>query len=83
MGFPLLPQLSAATELLVVNLIAQHDPQSDAQFACRRDPRLSHSLLDELAPIETLYLQVFSYRMHGRFGPQIAQQRVAFLGQFS
>src|ERR1700758_4480782 len=26
LGFPLLPQLSAATELLVINLIAHHNP---------------------------------------------------------
>src|SRR5215813_1255271 len=53
MGFPCLPQPSAAAELFVVNLVAQHDPQPDPQFAGRRYPRLAHSFLDELAPIET------------------------------
>ncbi len=38
MGFPTLPQLSAATELFVINLVAHHDPQPDPQFACGRDP---------------------------------------------
>src|SRR5258708_40245822 len=31
MGFPALPLLSAAAELFVVNLVAQHDPQADTQ----------------------------------------------------
>jgi hypothetical protein len=83
MGFPTLPQLSAAAELFVVNLVAHHNPQPDAWFACRRDPCLAHSFLDELPPIEAFKLRIFLNRMHGRFGPQIAQQGVAFLGQFS
>jgi hypothetical protein len=33
MGFPLLPQLSAAAELFIINLIAQHDPQPNAPFS--------------------------------------------------
>ena len=52
MGFPLLPQPSAATELFVINLVTHHDPQPDTQFPCRCDPCLAHSFLDELAPIE-------------------------------
>jgi hypothetical protein len=83
MGFPLLPQLSAATELCIINLIAQHDPQPNSQFASRCDPRFSHSLLHQLATIEALQLPIFLYRMHRCFRPQIAQQLVAFLGQFS
>src|ERR1700680_1219479 len=75
MGFPALPLLSAAAELFVINLVAQHDPQPDPQFARRRDPRLPHSFLDELAAVETFQLRIFPYRMYRRFGPQIAQQR--------
>src|SRR4029077_17967280 len=83
MGFPLLPQPSAATALVVINLVTHHDPQPDTQFACRCDPCLAHSFLDELATLEALQLRVFPYRMHPCFGPQIAQQGVALLGQFS
>jgi hypothetical protein len=54
-----------------------------AQLACRRDPRLAHSFLDELATIEAFQLRVFRGRMHHCFGPQVAQQHVALLGQFS
>src|SRR2546430_13717552 len=75
MGFPALPPLSAATELFVVNLVAQHDPQADTQFVRRRNPRLAHPFLDKLATIEAFQLRIFSYRMDRRFGPQIAQDR--------
>jgi hypothetical protein len=47
MGFPALPPLSAATELFVVNLVTQHDPQADTQFVRRRNPRLAHPFLDK------------------------------------
>src|SRR4030095_150207 len=68
-GFPALPQLAAATELFVINLVAHHDPQPDAQFARCRDPGLAHSFLDELATIEAFQLGIFGGRMHHRFGP--------------
>src|SRR6266852_3564726 len=82
MGFPALPLLSTAAELFVVNLVTQHDPQANTQFVCRRNPRLAHPFLDKLATLEAFQLRIFSYRMDRRFGPQIAQQRVALLGQF-
>ena len=63
MGFPRLPQLSAAAELLVITLIAHHDPQPDPQFAGRGDPGFAHSFLDELAPIEALQFRVFPHYM--------------------
>ena len=37
----------------------------------------AHSFRHELAPIEAFQLRIFLYRMHRRFRPQIAQQRVA------
>jgi len=80
MGFPILPQLSPTAEFFVFNLIAQHNPEPDSKFPCGRDPGLAHSFLDELAPVESFQLRVVSYCMHRRFGPQIAQQRVALLG---
>src|SRR5882762_656090 len=66
---PLLPQLSSAAELFIINLVAHHDPQPNAQFARRCDPGLAHSFLDELAPVEAFQFRVFPYRMHHRFGP--------------
>lgn len=35
-----LPQLAAATELLVIDLVAQHNPQSDPEFTSYRDSHL-------------------------------------------
>src|SRR5437867_10296609 len=43
MGFPALPLLSAAAELFVVNLVAQHNPQADTQFALFRLRRFDPS----------------------------------------
>ena len=83
MGFPLLPQLSSAAELFIINLVAHHDPQPDAKFTRRCDPCLAHSFLDELATVEPFQFSVFLYCMHHRFRPQIAQQRVALLGHLS
>ena len=73
MGFPRLPQLSAAAELFIVNLIAHHNPQPDTQLPCCRDSRLAHSFLNELAPIEAFQLRIFSNCMQRRFRPQVAQ----------
>jgi hypothetical protein len=83
MGFPLLRQLPTPTELFVINLIPPHNPQPNAQLACRRHPRLAHSFLDQLAPIETLQLWVLDRSMQRRFRLQITQQRVALLGHLS
>jgi hypothetical protein len=52
MAFPALRLLSAAAELFVVNLVAQHDPQADTQFVRGCNPRLAHPFLDKLATIE-------------------------------
>ena len=82
MGFPALPLLSATAELLVVNLVAQHDPQADTQFASSSDPRLAHPFLDQIATIERFSSGSFLYRMDRGFDPQIAQQPVALLDPF-
>src|SRR5487761_549238 len=47
-----LPQLSAAAEFLVVNLVAQHDPQTDSEFASGSHSRFPQSFLYQFAPIE-------------------------------
>src|SRR6266540_265733 len=81
MGFPILPQLSTTAEFFVLDLVAPQNPEPDSKFPGRRDPGLAHSFLDQLATIESFQLWVFSYGMQRRFGPQIAQQRIALLGQ--
>src|SRR6516165_11092457 len=46
--------LSATTELLVIDLVPQHDPQANAQLARHRHARFPQSLLHEFAAIEPL-----------------------------
>jgi hypothetical protein len=83
MGFPLLRQLSTPTELFVVNLIPQPDPQPNAQLAPRRYPRFAHPFLHQLAPIEAFKFWVLDRSMQCRFDPQIAEQRISFFAQLS
>ena len=83
MGFPLLRQLSTPAELFVINLISQHDPQTNAQLACCRNPGLAHSFLDELAPVEAFQFCVLDHGMQRGFDSQVTEQRIAFFGQLS
>ena len=53
-----LPHLSTTTELVFVNLIPQHDPESDPEFASYGDPGLPQTLLDQFATVETLQLRI-------------------------
>ena len=53
-----LPRQPTTAELCVVNLIAQHDPESNAQFSRRRDARLGESLLRDLSTIEALQVWI-------------------------
>ena len=69
------------TELLVLDLIAQHDPQPDPVFACRGDSGFAHSLLAELASIEALQLGIAPHGMQRGFAPEKTQQRVAVFTQ--
>jgi hypothetical protein len=71
----------ATAELVVVDLIAQQDPQSDAQLARHRDARLAEAFLLQLPPIESAQRGVAPDRMHRGFAPQAPQQRVPLLGE--
>jgi hypothetical protein len=44
--------LSATTELLVINLVPQHDPQADPEFARHGYPRFPQSFLNQFAAVE-------------------------------
>src|ERR1700751_310358 len=72
--------LSATTELLVINLVPQHDPQADSELACHRHTRLPQTFLHQFAAVETLQLRIATHRMSTRFTPQEAQQRTALFG---
>src|SRR5262245_18523932 len=76
-GCTTLVLVSATTELFVVNLIPQHDPQSDPQLAGYRHARSPQTFLNQFAAIETLQLRIFAYRMSTGFTPKKPQQRTA------
>jgi hypothetical protein len=61
-----LPQLTAAAELVVINLVAQHDPKSDTEFPRCRDSRFGHSFLYQFALIETFDRNVSDPDLLGR-----------------
>jgi hypothetical protein len=68
----LLSQLSATTELLVINLVSQQDPEPDPQLSCGGYFRLPQTFLHQLVLIKMLQLRIFSNRMPQRFTPQKA-----------
>src|SRR5260370_37566424 len=53
-----LTHLSATTELVVSNLISQHDPYPDSEFACHRHARLPQTFLDQFAVVEPLQFTI-------------------------
>jgi hypothetical protein len=76
-----LPHLAAATELLVINLVAQHDPQPNPRLASCSHSRFAQSLLCQLAPIETLQLWISPYRVYDCFTPEKTQEWVTLFAQ--
>ena len=73
--------LSTTTELLVIDLIAQHDPQPNAQLAGCCHACFPQAFLHQFAAIESLQLGIAAHRMSAGFIPKKAQQRTALLGQ--
>ena len=66
----LLSQLTAATELLIIDLVTQQDPEPDSQLSCGGYFRLSQTLLHQLVLVETLQLCILTNRMPHRLAPQ-------------
>jgi hypothetical protein len=79
MGFPALP--SATAELVVLHLIAQHDPQPNPQLATGRHFRFPQSFLRQLAAVKALRLHILPQRMTGGFASKKAQHGVALFRQ--
>jgi hypothetical protein len=69
--------LSATTELFVINLVPQHDPQADPEFARHRYTRFPQSFPNQFAAVETLQLRIATHRMSSGLTPQKAQQWTA------
>jgi len=75
--------LPTTTELFIINLVPQHDPQSDPELARHRDTRFPQPFLNQLATIETFQLGITAYRVSTRLIPQKAQQRTALFRYFT
>src|SRR5215470_10503156 len=75
--------LSAMTELFIINLVPQHDPQSDSQLACYRHASFPQTFLCQFASIETFQLGVTAYCVSTGFTPQEPQQRTALFRYFT
>jgi len=75
-----LPRLSSTAELLVINLVTHHDPESDPEFSSCGDSRFPQSFLHEFAPIKAFQLRIPPDCMHRRFTPQITQHQPSCLG---
>ena len=66
----LLSQLSATTELLIINLVTQQDPESDSQLSCRSYFCFPQTFLHQLVLLKMLQLRILANRMPHRFTPQ-------------
>ena len=77
----LLSQLTAATELLIIDLVTQQDPEPDSQLSCRGYFRLPQTLLHQLVLIKTLQLCILTNRMPHRFAPQKTKKRIPLFAQ--
>jgi hypothetical protein len=71
----------ATAELVVIDRIAQHDPQSDAEFAAHRTTSCSEPLRLQFASIKSPQGGIAPHRGNGRLAPQEPQQRVALFGE--
>jgi hypothetical protein len=76
----LLP-LPATAELMIFNLISQHDPQPDSEFASDRQPGLPQTFLQQFASVKTLQLRIPAYSVCRRLTPEKPQQRIALFAQ--
>src|SRR3974390_852120 len=59
--------LSATAELLVIDLVAQHDPQPDSQLASRCHACFPQPLLHQFAAIEPLQLGIAAVNAPSRW----------------
>src|SRR5258707_2290724 len=73
--------LSTTTELVVLNLIPQHDPQPDPQLACHGHARFPQTLLHQFAAVESLQLRILAGGVRSRLTPEKPQPRGTLFAQ--
>ena len=62
--------LATPAEFLVVDVIAQHDPEPNAELPGGRDAGFPHALLSEFSTIEPLQRRVTADGRHGGITPE-------------
>src|ERR1700693_268600 len=75
-GTAVLLLLSTTTELVVLHLIPQHDPQPNPEFASYSHSRFPQTLLHQFPTVKTLQRRISAYRVCSRLTPEKAQQRI-------
>lgn len=75
------PSYAATAEFLIVDVIAEHDPQRNAEFARHRDTGLANTLLAQLSSVEALEREIAARCSDGYLAPQKSQQRIALFAQ--
>jgi len=75
-----LPRQATTAELGAVNLIAQHDPETNPELPRRRDAGFRKSLLRDISWIEPLQVRIPSHGMRGRLAPE-KLNRTGILGE--
>ena len=76
-----LPRQATTAELGVVNLIAQHDPESNPQLPRRRDAGFRESFLRDLPAIETLQVRIPSHGVRGGLAPEKPYERIPLFAE--
>ena len=72
-----LPRQATTAELRVIDLIAQHDPETNPELPRRRDAGFREALLHDLPSIEALQVGIASHGMRGRLAQKKPEERVA------
>jgi len=72
----LLSPLPATTELVIVNLVPQQDPQTDPKFASCSYACFPQTFLKQFAAVKTLQFRILAYCVYRRLAPEKSQQRI-------
>src|SRR5260221_12831123 len=73
--------LSTTTELVVLDLIPQHDPQSDPEFASHGHTRFPQTFLYQFAAEKTLQIRILAGGRRPNLSPEQPQRRVTLFAQ--
>src|SRR5215472_1454779 len=76
-----LPRQTTTAELRVIDLIAQHNPETNPQLPRRRDVGFRESFLRHLPSIEALQVRIPSNRMGRRLTPEKPQKRIPLFAE--